>query len=229
MLSINIFIDNIFSFGKATLDLTYPRPITDSTITHEYLTDRPKFYVRKVCILSGANASGKTSLGILLNFVQSFIVLQEKASTQFHAHVYHKNKSAQLQVEFATPKSHRLHRLQLDILPNQANLDFIYAQVAIGVNDSVGMVRKRLDKVWSEKTALRKTRYITSYTDEKYPTALSNIFDEFKKEVQCGWLYVFSNNESSQNLKLTSNSSLININVLKTVLQTFDKSITRDM
>lgn len=158
--------------------------------------------------------------------MQNFIVLQEKAIAQFHTHIYHKDKPAQIRVEFATPNAYRLHRLQLDILPNQANIGFTYAQVAIGVNDSVAMVRKRVDKVWCEKKATRNTRYITSYSNEKHPVALSNLFDEFKKELECGWLYVFSNNESSQNIENTPNTSLININVLKAVLQTIDKSIT---
>lgn len=225
MLFTNIYIDNLFSFGKATLDLTYQRPIQDSTITNEYLSDRPKFYVRKVCILSGTNASGKTSLGKLLNFVQNFIILQENAIANFHEHIYQKNKPACLRVEFATPTSHRLHRLQLDILPNQANIGFTYAQVAIGIKDSVAKVRNRLNDIWQTKTAIRNTRYITSYTTEKYSIALSNLFEEFKKEVKCGWLYVLSNNELSQNFEDIPDINLIDIKILKAILQTFDKSI----
>ncbi|OBX84255.1 ATP-binding protein [Faucicola atlantae] len=226
MLFTHLYIDNLFSFKHASFDLTYVRPVQSNTIPHEYLAGRPKFYVRKVCILSGANASGKTSLGTLLNFVQNFVVLQEKAVANFHEHIYHKDKPAQLVVEFATPKSHYLHRLQLDFLPKQNTIGFAYAQVAIGDNDSVSMVRKRLDKVWQQQTSSKTALYLTSDSDEKYPVALSQLFEVLKKEVACGWLYVFSNNELSQNLEHTPNTSLIDINVLKAVLQTFDKSIT---
>lgn len=226
MLFTHLYIDNLFSFGRASLDLTYPRPVQNNTIPHEYLTGRPKFYVRKVCILSGANASGKTSLGTLLNLVQNFVVIQEKVIANFHEHVYHKDRPAQLIVEFATPKSHCLHRLQLDFLPKQNTFGFIYAQVVIGDNDSVSMVRKRLDKVWQDQASSKNILYLTSYSNEKHPIVLSQLFEVLKKEVACGWLYVFSNNELSQNLEHAPNTNLIDINVLKAVLQTFDKSIT---
>ncbi len=80
MLFTHLYIDNLFSFKQASLDLTYARPIQNSTIANEHLSGRAKFYVRKVAILSGANATGKTSLGTLLNLIQNFVVLQKKCS-----------------------------------------------------------------------------------------------------------------------------------------------------
>lgn len=223
MLFAHIYIDNFFSFEQASLDLTYQRPILHSTIDGEWLYQRPKFYIKKVCILSGANASGKTSLGAILNFVQNFVASREYPDSILREHIYHKDKTAQIRVEFATTRSYRLHRLQLDFLPKQAQIAFTYAQVAIGINDSVSKVRKRLDDIWQSQSAIRNTRFISSYQHKKYAFALSELFDELKKEVHSGWLYVFSNNESSQNIEAVQ--SVINPRVLKAVLTTFDKSI----
>ncbi len=225
MLFTHLYIDNLFSFKQASLDLTYARPIQNSTIANERLSGRAKFYVRKVAILSGANATGKTSLGTLLNLIQNFVVLQKNVLTNFQEHIYHKEREAQFTVEFATPKSHRLHRLQLDFSPLSVNVGFTYAQVAIGKNDSVGSTRKRLDAIWQSKTAIQNTRYISSDNTEKYTVVLSDLLDELKKEVESGWLYLFSNNEFSQNIKNMPDTELINTDVLKAILQTFDKSI----
>lgn len=223
MLFTHLYIDNFFSFQQTSLDLSYPRPVSYSTIDNEWLDGREKFYIKKVCILSGANASGKTSLGYVLNFVQNFVMRQERIDVGFREHIYHKDKPASIVAEFATTHSHRLHRLELRFLPKQTNIEFIYAQVAIGVNDSVGAVRKRLDNLWQSKKASKNTRYMSSIDAERYAVALSDLFDEFKKEVKCGWLYVFSNNELSQDEN--AQKKLIDIKILKAILQTFDKSI----
>ncbi|MBZ7401849.1 AAA family ATPase, partial [Klebsiella grimontii] len=51
-------IDNLFCFKDTELNLSFSRPPVNSSLEGEYIDGYEKFYFKKVCILSGANASG---------------------------------------------------------------------------------------------------------------------------------------------------------------------------
>ena len=73
MIIMDIKIDNLYSFRNFHLNMSYPKKIVDSTINQEYLEDRPNFRYRKVNIIMGGNATGKTSLGkVLMLFLNYF-------------------------------------------------------------------------------------------------------------------------------------------------------------
>ncbi|MCT8788779.1 hypothetical protein KZ478_09365, partial [Glaesserella parasuis] len=74
MLFTYLFIDNIYNFSNAVIDFTLKRKILHSAIDGEFLDERPNFRFKRVCILSGANASGKTSLGKIMRYIQHFIL-----------------------------------------------------------------------------------------------------------------------------------------------------------
>ena len=70
MIFTRLIIDNYYCFDNTELDLTIKREVKYSTIEHEFLEQSPSFRYKRVCILSGANASGKTSLGNIMNNLQ---------------------------------------------------------------------------------------------------------------------------------------------------------------
>ena len=55
------------------MNLTYPKKIVGSSIEEEHLADRPNFRYKKVNIIMGANASGKTTFGRTLMKIFNFI------------------------------------------------------------------------------------------------------------------------------------------------------------
>ena len=63
MVVLNVHLDNLLLFRDFNLCLAYPKKIVNSTIEHEHLQDRPNFRYRKLIVLMGANATGKTALG----------------------------------------------------------------------------------------------------------------------------------------------------------------------
>ena len=63
MLIMDIKIDNLYAFKNFHMNMSYPKKIVDSTIPEEYLHDRPNFRYKKLNIIMGGNATGKTSLG----------------------------------------------------------------------------------------------------------------------------------------------------------------------
>lgn len=221
MIFTKIYIHNIYSFADATLDLSYPKRLKDSTIEDEFLVGRPKFYVKRVCILSGANASGKTSLGKILNRFQCFINFKIPF-IGFKENIYDKTKDAILECEFATPKSHRLHHLKIIFNYKNSNFDFEYASVFIGVNDSVTQTRTKLEAAKKDKGKVRNTRYFSSFQD-KFPISLTDMFDELENQFDIGWFYLYSTNQESQNNNL--NRDWFDARVLKIILQAFDHSV----
>ncbi|MDR1832577.1 MAG: ATP-binding protein [Fusobacteriaceae bacterium] len=65
--------DNLYCFDDFELDFSYPKKIVKSTIEYEYLEERPNFRFKRVNIIFGANASGKTSMGRLMRDIAGFI------------------------------------------------------------------------------------------------------------------------------------------------------------
>ena len=73
MVVLNVCIDNFYAFKNFQMNLTYPKKIVDSYIPDEHLDGRPNFRYKKVNIIMGANASGKTTLGFMLRNIFNFI------------------------------------------------------------------------------------------------------------------------------------------------------------
>lgn len=77
MIVMDLKIDNFFAFNNFHINMSYPKKIVDSLINPEHLQDRPNFRYKKVNIILGANATGKTSLGRILMSSFNFISRKE--------------------------------------------------------------------------------------------------------------------------------------------------------
>ena len=73
MILLNLKLDGIYGFENFEINFTYPKKIVNSLINDEHLDGRDKFRYKKVIILMGANATGKTSLGKALLRIFSYI------------------------------------------------------------------------------------------------------------------------------------------------------------
>lgn len=214
-------IDNIYSFYKAELDLTYKRKPKNSTIAFEYLEQCPKFYVKRVCILSGANATGKTSFGRLLQKLQWGVLRPFSLLTELEECRYHKDKPAHIIVEFVTTLNKpMLHKMTFLLQDKKL---FAYASTPIYPSDTVNKARQRLDKIISEK---RKTKNSLFTTEE------GQAVEWLSRFISTGWYYLLSENEVKHKLNEFHND--FRLDVLKSVLTTFDKAIvdvqtTRDL
>ena len=58
------------------MNLSYPKKIVNSSIENEFLTGFTNFRYKKVNILMGANATGKTSFGKMLMNIFHFNILE---------------------------------------------------------------------------------------------------------------------------------------------------------
>lgn len=73
LIVLNIRLDNFYAFKDFQMNLTYPKKIVDSYIKDEHLEGHPNFRYKKVNIIMGANATGKTTLGFILRDIFNFM------------------------------------------------------------------------------------------------------------------------------------------------------------
>ena len=96
----SFFISNngLTKFDLHLMTMSYPKKIVGSTIDNECLFDFPNFRYKKVVVLMGANASGKTSLGRAMFDIFSFI--DKKEFTRISEKIADKAKRAFFSVDF---------------------------------------------------------------------------------------------------------------------------------
>ncbi len=76
MILMNLKLDNYMAFHDFEMNMSYPKKIVGNPMI-ENLKDYPKFRYRKLNILMGSNASGKTSIGKMLMCIFNFINQKE--------------------------------------------------------------------------------------------------------------------------------------------------------
>ena len=80
MVLMNVNLDNFLVFSNYSMNLSYAKKIVNSSIPEEYLDGRPNFRYKKLIVLMGANATGKTALSRILMAIFNFIAKREYAS-----------------------------------------------------------------------------------------------------------------------------------------------------
>ncbi len=73
MIIMDIKVDNLYAFQNFHMNMSYPKRIVNSTVAGEYLDGYSNFRYKKVNVIMGGNATGKTSLGkLLMRFANYF-------------------------------------------------------------------------------------------------------------------------------------------------------------
>lgn len=225
MIFTRIFLDNCFNFQQAQLDLTLKKAVHNSTVPFEYLEECPKFRFRRVCILSGANASGKTSLGRVMSVFQSRIREADLRGILNFLHVsqYDKTRPVVAEFEFATLTPPRLHRICISTEDEHGNIR--YAATPIRTNDSAQTTRRTLDLVWENQKTGRKQVYYAFSLDSSVAsvTQASQMLDEMSKHIRCGWYYLLSSNQPETGHDFAEAPA--DSKLMYRILHTFDSSV----
>ena len=145
----DIKADNLYAFKNFHMNMSYPKKIVDSTISEEYLNDRQNFRYKKVNIIMGGNATGKTSLGkLLMTFTNYF---EDGMYKRFTSKIDNEKKHAFLKIDFVTNEN-RLYRFQLSVRPKaeveykEDDVDINVYFTPIGIRDNYENCAKRLDE-----------------------------------------------------------------------------------
>lgn len=209
---------NLSSFKDAEVNLSFPRQLTNSPLDGEFLNGRPKFYYRKICIVTGANSSGKTSLGRMIWGLQAFLFNKNLQTSAFS--INDVAKPASFEADFATDDFLH-HRIFVEFKVDQTGAYIInevkYASVNISENDSCTKTTKKLNDIFETDARKSCIDYLHSVTAEGYSISL----EDFKKiKFRGGWYYLLSETKET-----TEEMSGLDKNTLELIIKTFDPSI----
>ena len=73
MIVMKLELDNLMAFNYFKLNMSYPKKIVDSYIEDEHLDGFSNIRYKKVNIIMESNATGKTTLGIMMMSIFNFI------------------------------------------------------------------------------------------------------------------------------------------------------------
>ena len=132
MVVLNIRLDNLLLFRDFHLCLSYPKKIVGSTIENEHLQDRKNFRYRKLIVLMGANATGKTALGKILMKIFNFI--DRKEAGHIFGLIDNKTLPASFSIDFAF-SDHTLYRVSATVKAKEnCNEEYSSDDISVSVN-----------------------------------------------------------------------------------------------
>lgn len=146
MIITSVYLNNLYCFNDFSYDFTYRKKIVNSTIRNEFLELAPNFKYKKVNIIVGSNASGKTCLGKALFSI--FSLLKNKVF-DYGTIVNNKNKIAQFKIEIIDDKYVFYHiegeiiskeNILIKIVKDQINFTDTYSKVVQKVKEKINKV-----------------------------------------------------------------------------------------
>lgn len=217
MIIMNLKMDNLYGFKDFEINFSYPKKIVNSTIPFEYLKEKPNFRFKRINIIMGANASGKTILGKAMMRILN--ILRYGKLDLIFKEIHDKTKPAFFEIDLVLGGTD-LYRIYYKVLNNDVvkleikkssiRKDDNYERCAdrLAILDSTDTSNFECDDSNSEE----KDSKINSYQKAE------NILKNFDCNV--GWMFSFPNEELPENVDF-------DLKILSTILKTFDTSIDK--
>ena len=202
MIVLNLELDNLFGFEDFKINFSYSDDIKNSSIKDEFLKDRPNFKYKKVNILLGANATGKTSIGKAMMAIFNFF--NKKEISKITQHIRDLEKEMSFSIDFILDEKNILYRVNFKYKKEKEkekiNLDLYKADIL--EEDSYEITLDKLKKVNLE--------------NESYLEILE------KLGKVSGWLFTYPEKDSNV---LGKNKKVMDKKILENILKTLDPSI----
>lgn len=211
MIVMDVKIDNFISFNNFHMNMSYPKKIVNSFIQDEYLKERTNFRYKKINIILGANASGKTSIGKMLMRIFNF--MDKKQYEKLTDMICDTNKKASFSIDFVTG-NYTLYRVQTIIRPKakenyqSTDINVVVKSIEIGSKDSYETCVDKIEKMQYSKC--------------------SNYMEELEKIDGLSWVFVYPIDSSTkiENVYKGKNYNKY-IQVLSNILKTLDPAIIK--
>lgn len=202
MAVLRVEFDNILCFKNFKADFSYPKKLVNSNLDSEYLQDYPKIKYKKLNIIIGSNASGKTSLGNAIWKTFMFI----------------HNKEAKPIIDLVTDKE-KTASILMDCVFSEGT--FFRFEASIKTNGEI-FVRYRKVQLLPDDTYDLAIKKLGDGDFEPHIIALENAKIG-------GWNFNFPSTESGFgfiNCKVDPDKTEEFLKILNNVLKTFDPSIS---
>ena len=210
MIVMHIEFDNIACFNDFSMNMSYPKKIVGSSV-EEYLEEFENFRYKKVNILVGMNASGKTTFGKVMMSVFNFIHKREVYNILKLVTDY--DRPAKIIMDFI-PQKKELYGITIDIPAIKSIINPDTEKITDITLDNISI---RIKKVRLKRN--------DSYEQAKARLAKSGTV-KIEDIPRFGWLFTYpikeENFRSIANLNVQSEKFL---KVLNNVLKTLDNSI----
>ena len=204
MIVLNLELDNLFGFEDFKINFSYSDNIKNSSIKDEFLKDRPNFKYKKVNILLGANATGKTSVGKAMMAIFNF--LKRKEISKITQYIRDIKSETSFSIDFILDEKNILYRVNFKYKKEKEkekiNLDLYKADIL--EEDSYEITLDKLKKVNLE--------------NESYLEILE------KLGKVSGWLFTYPEKDSNV---LGKNKKVMDKKILENILKTLDPSIEK--
>ena len=203
MIVLNLELDNLFGFEDFKINFSYPKKIVNSSIKDETLYDKPNFRYKKVNIIMGTNASGKTSLGKALMMIFNFF--EKKESANIVNKIKNKQKMASFSIDLVLGtelifQKETLYRINCVFKPKQ--------------DIQLDVYKSRILKMDYYESTVKKLKKM-NLESENYIDVLDHIENHF------GWLFTYP--EEGSNFLDGKNN--IDLKIFENILKTLDPSI----
>lgn len=116
MIIMDIKANNLYSFRNFHINMSHNDDINDSLIEDEFLPGKINFKYKKLNIILGCNATGKTSIGKLLMIFANY--LQDGMHQRFFKIIDNPDETSHLYIDFVT-ENNFLNRFKMDISPKK--------------------------------------------------------------------------------------------------------------
>lgn len=135
MIVMDLKLDNLCAFRNFHVNFSYPKKIVNSYIEHEHLDGLPNFRYKKVNIIMGSNATGKTSLGRLI--LSIFILIGKRNAEVITSYIADKDKKASFSMDFVNMDHdmYKLYRINAEFDPSE-NHDYSSENIKIRIEST---------------------------------------------------------------------------------------------
>ncbi len=183
MVVMDLKADNFFAFKKFHVNFSYPKKIVGNTLEPEALSYCSGFRYRKVNILMGANATGKTTLGLFLNEIFSFF--SDKNIIPLTNHIGNPQKPARFSVEFVG-EERIMYRVSCQVAGKRGekyisdDVQAIVVSTEILKDDTYEKCRARLNEMEANSFPADYIRELEKIGSQswcfEYPLDIDNVF-----------------------------------------------------
>lgn len=207
MIVMSVALDNLYGFKDFSVNFSYPKKLVRSTLAHEHLSDRPTFKYKKIVVVMGGNATGKTTFGKALMGIFNFITRKDVSALT--EQICDKSKPAYFCLEFVV-KEKTLWRVDTNVLAadergqyKASNFISSVKQTPIGKRDTYERCKTRLDEQETEHGSFIE------------------LFDTIEP---FGWYFTFPDDGATTVRTLNENPEVFE-QILDVVFRTLDPSI----
>jgi AAA15 family ATPase/GTPase len=202
-------LDNYMAFNDFEMSMTYAKKIVGNQMT-ECLKDHPNFRYKKLNILMGANASGKTAIGRMLLSILNFIARKEYAGIT--SRINDTEKDAVFEIQFVVNDD--FYRVSSIIKGKKENKSYSSSDFLMKVEQTEIGKSDTYEKTLEKLNAKSDTGYCNDY------------IRELEKIKNLSWAFEFSGDSVSMAAGYTPKNEERYLQILKNTLQALDPLIT---